>query len=172
MFHQNVWTLTFLWYNKKLYYNVDAFIFVYLVLKNKIFILRVTNSNYVMNWNFTKASPSTFEIAHPVSCWNSLFHCLRSAFIYSCRTCFGVCYCTEPGAPVVRKSNISWSLRFSWSGAKVLIRQWPESIGIPELSPRDSSLGTEKEPSAQRVLGQGLHERTPNTWSLVTHQPL
>lgn len=48
---------------------------------------------------------------------------------YSCRTCFGVCYCTEPGAPVVHKSNISWSLRFSWSGAKMLIRQWPESVG-------------------------------------------
>lgn len=39
--------------------------------------------------------------------------------IYSCRTCFEVCYCAKPGAPVVHKSNISWSLRFSWSGAKV-----------------------------------------------------
>lgn len=91
---------------------------------------------------------------------------------YSYRTCFGVCYCTEPGAPEVHKSNVSWSLRFSWSGAKLLIRQWPESMGVPELSPRDSSLCTEKEPSALRVLGQGLHEKTPNTWSLVTHQPL
>lgn len=35
---------------------------------------------------------------------------------YSCRTCFGVCYCTKPGAPVVHKSNISWSLRLIGQG--------------------------------------------------------